>query len=252
LTTWQTVSAACLPLPDRENAQLKLEFVGGGFRLNWFQFGSQMPYLGAPMPIPGRVQFEDYDIGGQQISYYDKTNTNGYLQYRPSEFVDIMPIVDGGVMGYAPFMEASEWMEYTCAVESGHYTIVVRSSSPYAAQQLGLSIDGQTLTTFTLPNSGQFFNFQNTAIPNVYLPGGEQVLRFTMLASSGVVNYVDYIRQFNAADITKSGRVDMDDLSVLAAQWLGVPSTPSADIAPAGGDGAVDLPDLLLMAENES
>ncbi|NLK41797.1 MAG: hypothetical protein GX298_07060 [Planctomycetes bacterium] len=44
--------------------------------------------------------------------------------------------------------------------------------------------------------------------------------------------------------------MDLDDFAVLAAQWLGVPAVPSADIAPPGGDGQVNLPDLLLMADN--
>jgi hypothetical protein len=56
LTTWQTVSASCLPLPARQDAKLKIEFVGSGFRLNWFSVGSLMPYWGAPSAIQvGRV-----------------------------------------------------------------------------------------------------------------------------------------------------------------------------------------------------
>ncbi len=55
---------------------------------------------------------------------------------------------------------------------------------------------------------------------------------------------------WNPADIIRNGRVDLDDFAVLAAQWLGVPAAPSADIAPPGGDGQVNLPDLLLMADN--
>ena len=37
---------------------------------------------------------------------------------------------------------------------------------------------------------------------------------------------------------------------MLAAQWLNAPSVPSADIAPLGGDGEVNLLDLLMLAEN--
>ena len=90
LTTWRTVSAACLPLPGRQNAGLRLEFVGAGFRLDWIHFQNRMPYLGVPAAIPGRIEFENFDIGGQLISYYDKTSTNSYGQYRAGEPVDIM------------------------------------------------------------------------------------------------------------------------------------------------------------------
>jgi hypothetical protein len=61
---------------------------------------------------------------------------------------------------------------------------------------------------------------------------------------------VDFLREYHPADLTQSGRVDWNDFAVLAAQWLGVPGTPSADIAPPpDGDGVVDLLDLLMLAE---
>lgn len=250
LNTWQTVSASCQPLPDRENAALKLEFVGTGFRLNWIQFGSQMPYPGLPAAIPGRLQFENYDIGGQQISYFDKTSANDFFQYRLNEPVDIMMIMDGGGSGYAPLMEATEWLEYTCDVQQGYYTMIIRSSSLYSTQQCTLSIGPNTLSSFNLPQTGGFFTFRNTAVSDIYLPGGEQVLRFSMLSSSGAVNFADFIRQYNAADITRNGQVDLKDFAVLAAQWRGTPGMLCADIAPVGGDNEIDLLDLLFLAEN--
>ena len=250
LTTWATISVAGITLPDRQNARLKLEFVGSGFRLNWFLFGSQMPYLGTPAALPGRLEFENFDIGGMQISYYDKTAANSYGAYRPAEAVDIIGLTDGS-NGYTTFTEAAEWLEYTCAVERGYYTLVVRSSSYYAEQQITLSLGEQTLAAFTLPNTGGYFNFRDTVIPDVFLPGGEtQVLRFSMLSSSGILDYVDFIRQYNAADINGDGQVDMGDFAVLAGQWMNPPAAPSADSTPEGGDGVVDLLDLLTLADN--
>ena len=250
LTNWQTVSASGLTLPQRQNAALTLEFVGAGIRLNWIHFQNQMPYLGVPTAIPGRLEFENYDIGGQLISFYDKTATNGYKAYRPNEPVDIMNFTDSGA-GYALWTESTEWLEYTCAIEPGTYTISVRSSSPYAAQQLTLSQGEQTAATFTLPNSGGYDKWRDTILTNVTLAGGaDQVLRFSLGNSTSVLNYVDFIRQYNPADISRDGRVDMDDAAILAAQWLSAPGQPSADIAPIGGDGAVNPLDLLTLAEN--
>jgi hypothetical protein len=250
LSTWHSIAAHGLTLPERQNATLKLEFVGTGFRLNLISFENRAPYLGYPAAIPGRIEFENYDIGGQYISYYDKSDKNGYGYYRPTEAVDIMPITDG-VQGFSTFTESPEWLEYTCSIEPGYYTIVVRSSSPYTPQGLSLSMGIQTLATFDLPMSGGFFNWRNTAVSNVYLPGGQDVqLRFHMTASSGLLNYVDFIKQPNPADITQSGMIDMNDFSILAAQWMGTPGLPSADIAPLGGDGSIDMSDILMLAEN--
>jgi hypothetical protein len=51
-------------------------------------------------------------------------------------------------------------------------------------------------------------------------------------------------------DITGDGKVDLDDLKILAEQWLQSPGTPSADIAPSPLDDIVNFLDFALMAEN--
>jgi hypothetical protein len=160
-----------------------------------------------------------------------------------------MMINDGG-LEHVVYAESGEWLEYTCDIEAGSFTVIVRTGSVRIEQQLTLSIDGQTLATFTLPQTGNWSTFRNTAVSGVYLPGGERVIRFTQSASDSNLNWVEFVRQYNIADITRSGQVDLGDFSALAAQWLGVPGVPGADIAPAGGDGQVDIFDLLVLIEN--
>lgn len=250
LETWQTVSAPFLPLPDSENSTLTLEFVGTGFRLNWISFANQIPYpQGTPHAIPGRMEFEDFDLGGPYIAYFDNTVQNVYGAYRPQEFVDIVSIDGNGFAVYASASPLPEWLEYTCQIAPGTYTVVIRHASGFAPQQLTLSVGTETLATFALPNT--VWGFQETGISNVVLPGGEHILRFTMANSTAMLDYVDFIRQYHPADLTQSGQVDMDDFVILAAQWMGVPGQPSADIAPQpDGDGIVDFFDLLMLAEN--
>ena len=52
------------------------------------------------------------------------------------------------------------------------------------------------------------------------------------------------------SDINVSGTVDFGDFAILSSQWQDVPGTPSADIAPAGGDNFVGIDDLMALAEN--
>ena len=108
----------------------------------------------------------------------------------------------------------------------------------------------QELAAFNLPNTGGWTSWQDAIVPDIVLPEGERILRFTLTGSAGLLNYVEFMRDQNPADITRSGRVDMDDFAVLAAQWMGEPGTPSADITPVNGDGRVDLLDLLILIEN--
>lgn len=251
LTTWQTVAAPCRPLPSREEAVLTLEFIGSGFRLHWIDFQNRRPYLGVPAAIPGRIEFENYDIGGQQISFLDRTNTNGYGQYRPDEAVDIMGISDSGQPGFAVYAESGEWLEYTCSIQPGIYTLVIRSTSNFGDQQLTLYQGKREVSKLILPNTGGWNKWQSTEFSDIYLAGGEdQILRFEINTSTVLLHYAELIRQANAADINRSGRVDMEDFALLAAQWLAAPKSPSADIAPPGGDGLVDFLDLIELFNN--
>ena len=52
-----------------------------------------------------------------------------------------------------------------------------------------------------------------------------------------------------AADIDGDGDVDFRDFSILGNQWRQSPANPSADIAPPGGNGVVDLFDLDVLAD---
>jgi hypothetical protein len=85
----------------------------------------------------------------------------------------------------------------------------------------------------------------------VYLDGGsEQILRFHMASSSAFLNYADFVREYNPADLNRSGRVDLEDFSILSDQWLSAPGTPTADIATDLGDGIVDVEDLIILVDN--
>jgi hypothetical protein len=54
-----------------------------------------------------------------------------------------------------------------------------------------------------------------------------------------------------AGDLNKDCRVDLEDLTILAIQWLQPTGTPSADIAPwPDGDGVTDFLDYAALANN--
>lgn len=245
LTTWRNVIIPGVNLPELAGAVLRIDFVGMGFRVNWIGFQNRAPYLGVPFAIPGTIDFVNYDIGGQQISYYDNTPGNGYGFYR-SDDVDIMSPAEG-LLVYAM---SGEWLEYTCDIEPGFYTLVVRRGSSYE-QRINIAQNGQTVANLVLPVTGGIYSYQTISVPDIYLSGGsDQVLRFSLNSANATLRWIQFIRQYNAADINRDTRVNLEDLSVLSAQWLGAGGVPSADIAPLVPDGLVDSLDLLLLADN--
>ena len=71
-------------------------------------------YLGEPIPVPGTVEAEDYDIGGEGLTYHDLDATNIAGAYRPNEGVDIFDrLGDGYQIGNA---FPGEWFEFTLNV----------------------------------------------------------------------------------------------------------------------------------------
>ncbi|MEM9258071.1 MAG: cellulase family glycosylhydrolase, partial [Bacteroidota bacterium] len=63
--------------------------------------GVQSSFSGTPIPIPGVVEVEDYDAGGEGIAYHDNDAANQGGGYRLDEGVDIGGGPGGGyVLGY--------------------------------------------------------------------------------------------------------------------------------------------------------
>src|SRR5215470_18014437 len=92
-------------------------------------FGASTPFSGTPTPVPGTIQAEDFDNGGEGVAYHDTgSTTNAGGAYR-STGVDIEAAAGGGYdVGW---IAAGEWLNYTVNVASaGTYTVQVKIASP--------------------------------------------------------------------------------------------------------------------------
>ena len=76
--------------------------------------------------------------------------------------------------------------------------------------------------------------------------GKVDLLDFRALAAGWLLTVSDSLL---SGDINEDGIIDFQDVDILASQWLGLPGSPSADIAPfPSGDGKVDLLDFHALA----
>jgi alpha-L-arabinofuranosidase len=139
----------------------------------------QTPYLGTPMSIPGTIEAENYDFGGQGVSFNDNTTKDGDASLRPTDNVDLGGGPNGAtVVGW---FEAGEWMEYTVNVQSGNYTVnVIASSGSASPTSLTLGLNDTTFTMVKV-NSTNDWNVYNTfTVRNVNLKTtSNAVLRLT-------------------------------------------------------------------------
>ena len=73
--------------------------------------------------------------------------------------------------------------------------------------------------------------------------------RTDKVADDGLVD-MGYHYLDNIADLNDDGYVNLEDILLMALQWLDVPSEPSADIAPEPLDNFVDYQDFAVIGQN--
>ncbi|MCP8900969.1 family 31 carbohydrate-binding protein [Gilvimarinus xylanilyticus] len=145
--------------------------------------------------IPGRIEVEAFDSGGQGVAYSDTDATNNGGALRPNEAVDLQATSDdaGQNLGWT---EDGEWLEYTLdSVVADTYDIDVRLATPNTAgnRALTLSLDGDPLATVDVPQTGDWQNWQTVTVPAVSITGGaDRVLRLGIIGGSFNVNWVEF------------------------------------------------------------
>jgi hypothetical protein len=148
----------------------------------------QAPYKGA-ISIPGLLQVEDYDEGGERNSYYDEDSENQGGTYR-EDAVDIVATDGGYAVGYTI---AGEWLEYTVNVEKdGSVDFKANAAAGLDGASFRLFLDDQPVTdTVKVPNGGDWETYSEVAGTATGLVKGEHILK--LLITGGYVN-LDYIQ----------------------------------------------------------
>jgi hypothetical protein len=207
-TTWASVSSPGITLSAGQHVfGLFLNAAGSGgfvgtcdymeFSITSFSPGAQTPYGGVAWAVPGSVEIEDFDVGGQAIAYSDTTVGNEGGAYRGAEDVDIAGHASANNGNCIGWTKAGEWLEYTINVASStNYTIRSRVASLGAGGTFHYQIDGTNVTgSLTVPNTGGWYNWQNVSTANVAIAAGQHVLRLAMdtVGASGFVGALDTI-----------------------------------------------------------
>jgi hypothetical protein len=159
---------------------------------------TQAPYGGSVRNIPGTLQAEDYDIGGQNIAYYDTTSGNicYYKDYR-FEDVDVENSPYSGSTINVGYIDNNEWLEYTVNItQAGNYRLYVRTAAPtggaFRLEGDGLHLSGQ----LNIPASGLGpQDYATHTYSNIYLPRGKMVLRIEMLQAQWNLDYIQFVKQ---------------------------------------------------------
>jgi len=141
---------------------------------------TQTPYGGTPWAIPGTIEAENFDNGGEGIAYHDADANNNGGQGRTGDGVDTENCSAGGLnVGWT---SAGEWLEYTVNVASaGTYDFNFRVASINSGGTFHVEFDGVNKTgTVTSVNTGAWQTWTSVNVMGVSLGAGQQVMRISL------------------------------------------------------------------------
>jgi endoglucanase Acf2 len=136
---------------------------------------TQQAYEG-PHTIPGRVQAEHFDQGGEGVSFHETTETNQGGAYRETRVDLEAASPDGYNIAY---VATDEWWEYTVEVEeTGTYPIQARVASASGGGSFHLVVDDEATTdSVSFDATGGWQSWTTVSAGEVELSEGEHVIR---------------------------------------------------------------------------
>lgn len=168
----------------------------------------QAPYGGSPHTIPGIIQMEEFDEGGNGFAYFDVdqgTHVNPHPDIRTNEDVDIEFCIDTIGAYNLGWTNAGEWLEYTIQVDTtGLYNVVLRAACDGDNRTLSLAVDETVFAAnMAIPNTGGWQNWVSVAVGEVELTAGEHILRITIGETNYInLNYITFTRIHTGPIIT--------------------------------------------------
>lgn len=158
----------------------------------------RVPYLGFSMPIPGIIQAEDFDKGGQGFTFYDTGTTNIAGAYRPNEQVDIYD--RNGTGFHIGNALPGEWYEYSVDVKTtGKYEVGFHMASLLGGGKFHIKIGHVLSDTLKAPRTNSWMTTQKVST-TMHLEAGEHIMRFSVIADP--LYNIDYYSFDLATSIT--------------------------------------------------
>jgi RNA polymerase sigma factor (sigma-70 family) len=147
---------------------------------------NQSPLGGVAWTIPGIIEAENFDVGGEGIAYHDTDAVNEGEGYR-NDGVDIN---DGSSVATDPshggfqigWTEAGEWLEYTVDVRTtGNYTIEARVSGLDTGGTFHIEFNGVDRTgQFVMPADSGVSTWTTLRKTGVPLSAGRQIMKIAL------------------------------------------------------------------------
>ncbi|HWF86750.1 MAG TPA: carbohydrate-binding protein [Vicinamibacterales bacterium] len=190
------------------------------------------PYSGSPISLPGTIQAENYDKGGEGVAYHDTTAGNSGGVYR-SDGVDIKATTDTSGSYNIKSVRATEWLNYSVSVASaGTYTVGFRMASSGTGGTVHLMLDGTNVTgSVALPDTGGWDTWKTVSKTGVALTAGAHILKLVVDAngSGGTAADINWISVSSSSSAAAS--------TPFTGTAIALPGTIQAENYDKGGEG---------------
>ncbi len=163
------------------------------FELEVYGSAIAKPYSGTPINLPGKVEAEFYDLGGEGVAYHELSAGNQFAQLR-TDNVDVESCSDAGGGYNIGSAQTGEWLAYSVNVlQSDFYDIEVRVATAESGKMFHLEMNGQNISgTIQVPNTGGWQSYTSVIIPSVYLQSGTQQLQVKYDSEYFNLNYINF------------------------------------------------------------
>ncbi|HQF49269.1 MAG TPA: endo-1,4-beta-xylanase [Paludibacteraceae bacterium] len=167
------------------------------------------PYSGSAIAIPGTVEAENYDFGGELNAYHDAEEENQGGEYR-QDGVDIVASPDG--KGYCiGYTETDEWLEYTINVakEAKYDFSATVATGMENGCSFSIQIDGNAEGSISVPYTNDWDTY-TTVIGGTTskLTAGKHTLRITIDASYVNIDKIVFTENTGTDPNTDPGDID--------------------------------------------
>ncbi len=188
------------------------------------------PYGGSLAAVPGRIQSENYDLGGSGVAYFDTTAGNSGGQYR-SDGVDLEVSTQGGYnVGWTA---AGEWLNYSVNVAaSGTYKLRLSVASLSTGGSLHLEVDGVNVSgPVSFQATGGWQVWKVIEVADVRLTAGQKTIR--LVVDSAGFN-IDWFELLATSDPTCSTGILNDAGTACCPATCGACGGTGCDQRPGG------------------
>jgi hypothetical protein len=161
-----------------------------GYRVYVTPIIPQAPYKDVAAKIPGKVEVENYDVGGSGKAYLDKDDDNKGGEYR-EDAVDIVKADEGYAIGYT---QEGEWLEYTVNVDSAmDYDLSIRYATSSENTGVKLYVDDQlALDGVSFPQGVDWETYAVFDAGKVNLAAGEHVLKLEIVGNYVNIDWLSF------------------------------------------------------------